>query len=285
MKIQLETITTNVNSSFNLLYNPRLSDLFFWHFHPEYELVYIEGATGTRHVGEHISTYEGNDLVLIGSNIPHLNFDYGVKTDYRKVVIHIKPAFIEKNIHDIPELASIPKLFEKAQYGIAFTGNVKKNIGKRLMNFEKLSPFKLFIEVLEIFQKLSKSKDFKLLHDQPYVNQYSQKEQQRLRNIYAFIDKNFHRKIELSEVAKLSNMTKEAFCRYFKKVTGNTFTEFLNQYRISQSKRVLMTGKTVSDACYSSGFESLSYFNRIFKKMTRENPSTFRKRYLKNTDK
>ena len=69
MKIQLENISTKVNSSFNLLFNPRLSDLYYWHFHPEYELVYITGATGTRHVGDHISTYYDSDLVLIGSNV------------------------------------------------------------------------------------------------------------------------------------------------------------------------------------------------------------------------
>jgi YesN/AraC family two-component response regulator len=75
-------------------------------------------------------------------------------------------------------------------------------------------------------------------------------------------------------------MTKEAFCRYFKKVTAYTFIDFLNRYRISQSKRILMSGFSVSDACYQSGFVSLSYFNRIFKKVTSENPRTFRKRYL-----
>ena len=96
MKIQLETITSQ-DKSFSMMFNPRLSDLFYWHFHPEYELVYIEAASGTRHIGEHISTYEKNDLVLIGSNIPHLNFDYGIKTTYRKVVVHLKKDFIENH--------------------------------------------------------------------------------------------------------------------------------------------------------------------------------------------
>ncbi len=76
MKIQLENIQTDNKSSFRLLHDPKLNDLFFWHFHPEYELVYIEGADGIRHVGKHRSNYQQSDLVLIGSNIPHLNFDY-----------------------------------------------------------------------------------------------------------------------------------------------------------------------------------------------------------------
>jgi len=78
----------------------------------------------------------------------------------------------------------------------------------------------------------------------------------------------------------MSNMSKEAFCRYFKQVSNYTFIEFLNRYRISQSKRLLMSGKSVSDSCYQSGFESLSYFNRTFKKVANENPRDFRKRFL-----
>ena len=79
--------------------------------------------------------------------------------------------------------------------------------------------------------------------------------------------------------ARLCNLTKAAFCRYFKKTTGKTFIEFLNQYRISQSKRLLLKGQTVSEAAYNSGFESLSYFNRTFKKIAGENPLAFKQRF------
>jgi len=270
MKIQLETIASHTNSSFTMMYNPRMSDLFFWHFHPEYELVYIEGATGTRHVGEHISTYEGSDLVLIGSNIPHLNFDYGVKTNYQKVVAHIKADFITAHIQSIAELSTLDNLFQKSTYGIAFNGMIKEQVGAQLFQFEKLPPLEQYLQLLTILQSLANTNDFELLHETPYTHKHSDREQDRIRTIYAFVDKNYHRKIELKEIAALSNMTKEAFCRYFKKTTNYTF---------SHSKRYLMAGKSVSEACYSCGFESLSYFNRIFKKITKENPSSFRKRY------
>ncbi|MEL7220422.1 MAG: AraC family transcriptional regulator [Bacteroidota bacterium] len=114
----------------------------------------------------------------------------------------------------------------------------------------------------------------------PYLNKFSNKEQERMRLIHAFIDKNYHRRIELKEIAQICFMTKEAFCRYFKKMTKYTFVEFLNRYRVSHSKRYLMAGERVSEACYLSGFQSLSYYNRVFKKITNENPSRFRSRYL-----
>lgn len=280
MKIQLETIRPASEGLIRLLHNPRLNHLFYWHFHPELELVYIEGATAVRHVGDHISTYEGSDLVLIGSNIPHLNFDYGVQTDYLKEVLHIKPLFMAKIVPEIPELSQLQELLAKSAQGLAFTGETKKSIGKRMKELHKLSPLELFLESIHIFGVLAASKDYILLHEKPFVNRYNKKEQLRLRLIHGFIDENYQRKIEVGEVAEICHLSKEAFCRYFKKTTGNTFVGFLNQYRVSQAKRLLMMGRNVGETCYECGFESLSYFNRTFKKITSENPSAFRKKQL-----
>ena len=281
MKTQFEHISPDVNSSFRLLVNPRLNDLFFWHFHPEYELVYIDGADGTRHVGQHTSRYEGSDLVFIGSNIPHLNFDYGVKTDYEKVVLHIQPSFMKQVFSSIPELSSIYDLFQMSQYGIGFFGDTKWVTGERLKEFHKKPPFEQFLEILDIFQALASSNEYTLLHDKPVENQYSLKEQDRLRKIYSYIDQHYGNKISIDQVAEITHLTKAAFCRYFKKATGYTFTDFLNRYRISQAKRLLLLDKNVSEACFECSFESLSYFNRTFKRIGKENPRDFKKRHLK----
>lgn len=276
MKIQLENIQPDDKSSFRLMHDPKLNDLFFWHFHPEYELVYIEGADGTRHVGKHISNYEQSDLVLIGSNIPHLNFDYGIKTAYLKEVLHISEPFKEQIFKQVEELSSIYRLFELSQYGIAFKGRTKKEVGTVMKRLHTLDAFEQFIAVIKILRLLALSSEFELLHKTAFNNKKGTKQQPRLQKIYAFIDEHYHRKITVAEVAEQVNLTKEAFCRFFKKNSGNTFTAFLNQYRITQSKRLLLSGKNVGEACYECGFESLSYFNRTFKKVSGENPSVFK---------
>jgi len=280
MKIQLETISPASKSPFQLLHDPKLNHLFYWHFHPEFELVYIEGASATRHVGNHISQFTDSDLVLIGSNIPHLNFDHGVTTTYRKEVLHIKPSFKKEFISEIPELQSIERLLELSKYGIAFLGETKKELGILLKGLHLLAPFDFFIQSIAILKKLAQSTEFELLHTKPYINKYSQKEQERIREIYALIDERYQGKITIDEVAQLCNLTKPAFCRYFKKATGTTFVSFLNQYRISQAKRLLLMGKNISETCYECGFDSLSYFNRTFKKVTDENPSEFISRHV-----
>lgn len=280
MKVQFEAIRPNAASSFHLMLNPRLNDFYFWHFHPEYELVYIEGASGQRHVGEHISRYEGSDLVFIGSNIPHLNFDYGVKTDYEKVVLHIRPDFLGEALGNTPELAAIRHFFELSARGVAIGGDTKQQAGERMKTLHQLPPFEQFLEVLRILQFLANSAETSLLHDAPVKNQYNKKEQDRLQLLYRFIEENYRRRIELGEVAALCHLTEAAFCRYFKKITRLTFTEFLNHYRINQAKRLLLLDHNVSEACYACGFESLSYFNRTFRRVTHENPLAFKKRLL-----
>lgn len=280
MKIVLEEFTPDSNSSFRLLLNPRLSHIFYWHFHPEFELVYIEGANGTRHVGEHISRYEYNDLVFIGSNIPHLNFDYMVKTDYEKVVLQVRSDFLGNAFGNVPELSTIFRLFELSKYGIAFGTDTKTHIGKRLKVIAQLPHFEQFLEVLNIFQFLANTNDYILLHEKPVENQYNKRDQERIKRLYQFIDDNYQRKIELSEVASLSNLSEAAFCRYFKKMTRVTFVEFLNHYRVNQAKNLLLLDKNVTETCFDCGFESMSYFNRTFKKLTGENPLSFKKRYF-----
>lgn len=279
MKIQLETISPNAKSLFRLLHNPKLNHLFFWHFHPELELVYIEGASAKRHVGNHISEYKNSDLVLIGANIPHLNFDHGVNTSYRKEVLHFKPNFKDKILDSLPELQQINRLLDLSKYGVAFYGETKKSAGVIMKKLHRLTPFDYFISIVHLLNLLATSREFELLHKKPFVNKYSSKEQQRIRKIYGFIDERYQYKILLEEVADLCNLTRPAFCRYFKKTTGSTFIEFLNQYRVSQAKRLLLKGKNVSEACYECGFESLSYFNKMFKKITGENPSAFKAIY------
>jgi AraC-like DNA-binding protein len=276
MKLIFENFTPTAGSSFRLL-TPQLHDFFFWHYHPEYEIVYIEGADGTRHVGEHISRFEGSDLVLIGPFIPHLNFDYGIKIPYKKYVLHIKQDFLEKAFVQMPELSDIHDLFEKARKGIYFYGDSKTIIGTAFKNIFQLTHFQQFIAILELLQTMAKCVEKDMLHSNPVGQHYNLKEQQRLKVVYAYIEAHYSEKMDIIDMAKLTHLTHAAFCRYFKKMTLMTFTEFVNQYRVNQAKKRLLLDNTVTEACFQCGFESLSYFNRIFKKVTGLNPMQFKK--------
>ncbi len=280
MKAKLESITKDTDSSFRILLTPNLNELFYWHFHPEYEIVYVEATSGFRHIGDHISKYEGSDIALIGPNIPHLNFDYGVKTTVDTVVVQMKENFLGQDFFSLPEITAIKNLFEKAKGGLAFYGATKKLAGEKLKQLNTLPHFEQLISLLQVFNLLANSKEIEILKARPIASASVVKEQQRLQKVYHFIEANFQNTIDVNEVAKLCNLTTAAFCRYFKKSNHYTFTDFLNQFRINQSKKLLLQGSNVTEACYESGFANISYFNKMFKKIAGENPSAYKKKYF-----
>ena len=278
MKAKLENISADKDSSFRILLTPNLNDLFYWHFHPEYEIVYVEAEQGFRHIGDHISKYEGSDIALIGPNIPHLNFDYGSKTTVDTVVVQMKDNFLGSEFFSLPEITSINNLFERARSGLAFYGGTKKLAGQKLKTLHLLPHLEQLLSLLQILNLLANSDEVEQLKVRPIASVSVFKEQQRLQKIYHFIEANYQDNIDVNDVAKLCHLTTAAFCRYFKKSTHYTFTDFLNYFRINQSKKSLMQNKSITEACYESGFENLSYFNKVFKKFTGENPSSFKKK-------
>ena len=278
-KVAFEEVNTDAGSSFRILLTPNLNDIFYWHFHPEYEIVFVEGANGTRHIGDHISRYHDGDLVFIGPNIPHLNFDYGVETTCETIVVQMKEDFLGKEFFLLPEMAGVKKLFEKATYGLSFPDGTKKIAGEKLKKLITLGQFEQLVELLQIFQLLARS-EMTVLNTRPVADKSIKKDMGRIERIYHYIEENYQQKVDVNQAAHLSNLTTAAFCRYFKKITRMTFTEFLNQYRITQAKKLLLQHHTITEACYGSGFDNLSYFNKTFKKLAGENPSAFRKRQM-----
>jgi AraC-like DNA-binding protein len=277
MKLNLEQILPDADSSFRFLFTPKLNEVFYWHFHPEIELVYVEADKGIRHIGDHISTYEGCDLALIGSYIPHLNFDYGVKATVETVVIQFPETYFEAGLARIPELQKVVDLMERAKTGIAFTGETKRIAGVRLKKLQYMDRFHQFMELMSIFQFLAVSEEFEDLEVRPISSQTILKQQERMHRIHQFVEMNFQKPIDTQQLAEEVNLTLPAFCRYFKKATKLTYTDFVNQYRVQYAKKLLIQDKNVTETCFECGFESLSYFNRIFKKFAGVSPSAFRK--------
>ena len=171
-------------------------------------------------------------------------------------------------------------LFERAKTGIAFYGNTKKKAGELLKKLTGLTAFDQLLLLIQVFQQLALSKEFTALHTRPIASHAVIKEQERMHQIYKFVETHFQAPIKISDIASVVNLSEAAFCRYFKKSTKLTYTDFVNQYRINYAKKLLMQDANVTEACYDTGFESLSYFNKIFKKITGENPSAFRKRKI-----
>jgi AraC-like DNA-binding protein len=277
-KLTLEQITPTSEHSFRLLLTPNLNDQYYWHFHPEYEICYVEGASGTRHIGDHISRYEGSDLVFIGPYIPHLNFDYGVRTQCEQVVIQMKEDFLGKGFLDLPEMKAMSVLFNNAGSAVAFYGETKSKAGEMMKILPSLDdPFARLMKLLKVFSLLSRSEEYEVLGAKPLENISDLRDQQRLQKIHRLVEESFPARVETEDAARSINLGMSAFCRYFKNATGLTFTDYVNKYRINQARKLLLMGKNVTEACFETGFGNLSHFNRTFKRFAQQNPSEFRK--------
>jgi len=282
-EIQLEKVEFEPGKSFKL-FSPRLRHTFLWHYHPEFELVYVEADAGIRHVGTHISTYTQSDLVFIGGNLPHLNFDYRLRSDYHQIVIQLRTDFLGTAFALAPEFLQIRQLFKAAEYGIAFTGETKALVAEKLKQMDSLNSLEQLLALISILQLLAASDETERLNIDLTSKDFILKDKIRMGAIYEYIDANFHQKPDVNIVAQKVNLTTPAFCRYFKRQTNITFTEFVNQYRIERAKNLLMQNHNVSQTCYAIGFESISYFNKLFKQITGENPSDFRRNWENKAD-
>lgn len=282
MKIQKEDVLIEPGHSFRI-FSPSLRTYFYWHYHPEFELIFIEGLTGIRHVGQHISSFMESDLVLIGSNVPHLNFDYGLMTEYHQIVVQLKDSFITDTLPGIAEFASIKLLFKRAAFGISFHGETKKQAVEMLKEIQQLQSFGRLIKLLQIFNLLAGSEEYIQLNETDTSLKLFLNDKVRMGSVYEYIHTRYHERTDVKEIAKKIGLSPAAFCRYFKKQTNMTFTDFVNQYRINQAKTMLLQDINVSEACYGVGFQSLSYFNKLFNKLTGLGPLEFKKRFSGTT--
>lgn len=277
--IQLEAIEFASAKSFKV-FSPRLRNTFFWHYHPEVELVYVEADAGIRHVGTHVSTYTKSDLVFIGGNLPHLNFDYRVRTDYEQTVIQLRNDFLGNAVMLNREFAAIHQLFRRSEYGVAFFGETKRLAAEMLQKISALDGLDQLLKLLSLFQLLADSPEYTILNKDLSGRDFIIRDKIRMASIYQYIDAEYYQNPDVNEVAKKVNLTTPAFCRYFKKQTNMTFTEFVNQYRIERAKNLLMQNHNVSETCYAVGLGSLSYFNKLFQEIVGQNPSEFKKAWI-----
>lgn len=275
----LESISSNFGNSLAVHRYEKAANDFApkWHFHPEIELVYINGGSGKRHIGNHISNYVNGDLVLIGSNLPHFGFTNRLTGNKSEVVIQFKEDFLGSEFFETPEMATIKQLFKRSKQGLVFHSETKSAIGTMMEKLVEDSPFDRIIHFLEILKELAESQNFKLLQVDNVILESKPQDTNRLDIIYSIVRTGFTRHISLAEVANAISMSEPSFSRYFKNKTGKTFTQFANEFRLVHACKLLgEEGLSITNICYECGFNNFSHFNKKFKAFTGQSPSQYR---------
>lgn len=254
-----------------------------WHYHPEYELTYILSSQGVRYVGNSIENFYEEDLVLIGSNLPHCWINTADQPQPASaIVVYLKEEFLDNTWMQSYEFDAIRQLLKLSHKGIMFDKAVALKLKGKFFELINLPPLQKLLSLLKLLQELAETASFHVLCEQGFSYELNSTNNERINIVYKYIQNNYQKKISLAEIAALVNMSEEYFSRFFSKTMQKSFFEFVNEYKINIACKLLIeTDKQVSEVCYASGYESIPFFYRQFKKFKNCQPKTYRSKYQK----
>ena len=255
---------------------------YAWHYHPEYQLTYILSNKGVRYVGNSIENYTDDELVLLGPDIPHCWINSPGQETARAIIIYFREPFFHKEWMQSYEFDAIRKLMSLSHKGIKFDKTVALKFKEDFLKLFELPPLEKLMLLLKILNDLSHCTEYRVLGQPVFSNELDLGHNERIHIVYTYIERHYQQKITLEEVAAQVNMSKEYFSRFFSKIMKKSFFNFLNGYRIDKACKLLReTDKQISEICYASGFESVPFFYRQFKKFKGCQPKAYRLNYDK----
>ena len=284
MKPSFEYLTENINHSFAVRRVIREKRAHFssagvWHYHPGFEITLTTLSNGRRFVGYNYEEYTALDLVLIGENIPHC---WITEEHTEQTVINFQKNFLGSDFLDKPELTELTNLLDKSKRGIKFSHKIIEEANEIIQKLASSQGLDRLINLLSLLKILAHDNDKRFLTSYNERTKGSKKMSSRIEKVYAFILVNYKNPtISQADLANELNMTSSSFCKFVKNTTRKTFYELVLEVRISHACRLLATSdKYVSEICFLSGFNNISNFNRIFKKIMHKSPLEYRKSYV-----
>ncbi|MBL7769633.1 MAG: AraC family transcriptional regulator [Flavipsychrobacter sp.] len=256
-----------------------------WHFHKEYELTLIEKSEGTRFIGDQVSLFQPNDMVLIGPNIPHLyrnseSYYKNSKTVAKSIFIHFTDDFLGNSFFEVPEMKLVKRLLNRSNLGLVIQDQTNDYVRDQLYEMQDLTPVKRLMKLLDILIVLSTSKHVSSVLSKEFTVS-NNKDASRIDLVFQYIMKNFRNEIYIEDIASKLNMSIGSFSRYFKHHTRKTFSNYVTEIRISHACQMLLEDAySVSEIGFMTGFENQSNFYRHFKRYTGVTPKEYSARFF-----
>ncbi|MDR3652345.1 MAG: AraC family transcriptional regulator [Paludibacter sp.] len=256
------------------------------HFHPEFEINFIENAKGAqRIVGDSFEEIDDLELCLIGNeSLEHAWMNNNKRfSEIFEITIHFHKDIFLESLLNKNQFRSISVMFENAKKGIVFSRKTIESVKDRLKSLITIqNGFYSVIELLTILYELSIDEDSRILCSNTFFSQDDSSESRRVQKVLRYLHDNYQKEIRLLDVANYVNMSEVSFSRFMKKRTGKNYIEYLNDLRLGIASRCLInSNKTIAEISFECGFNNLSNFNRIFKKRKGYTPKEFRENYSK----
>jgi AraC-like DNA-binding protein len=256
----------------------------YFHQHKEIQLTCINKGEGTLIVGNTIHPFKAGDLFIIGANQPHIikaapeYFDNKKQENVHATHVLFDYRTLLNSLMDVPEMKGIKKFLESTQNGLKIPPSCLAAVNKRIQKIKKASSLRRLLSFFKLLHYLANNaKDRKSLTTESSGFTYSKAEGARINYVIKYTLEHYAEAITLERIASVANMTPQAFCKYFKKHTLKTYVTFLNDIRISEACKIIMSGNFdgISSIAYATGFNSAINFNRVFKKVTGSSPSEY----------
>jgi len=251
-----------------------------WHYHDEYELHLIVATSGKAFIGDYIGQFHPGHLVLTGPRLPHnwISLDVpegGVQLRDRVIQFHHAP--IANACASVPELAEVLPLLERARNGIEFFG-LSERAGAYFERIKASRGLERLAAFCQFMADLAHCTNYRLLSSARLQSCEDEAALERINSIVNQLMENPARAPSLSAFAEQFGMTESSFSRFFRRTTGNNFTDFVNRFRISRACLLLMeTNRYITHICYDVGFNNVANFNRRFLEIKEMTPREFRR--------
>ena len=254
--------------------------------HEVFELNYVEHASGVRRiVGDSNEVISDFDLVLITS--PDLEHVWEQNTctseDIREVTVQFHLDLSDEGFLSRKPFYSMLKMLQRARKGLAFSLDDIMRVYPLIDSLSSVKDsFYAVTQFYSILYELSKSTQCRELSSSSFAKVEVESDSRRVLKVKNYIAQNYKNEIRLSTLADIAGMSTSAFSRFFKLHTGRNLSEYIIEMRLGYaSRRLVDSSDSISEICFSCGFNNLSNFNRIFKKRKGCSPSEFRDNYHK----
>ena len=282
MKIVREVTPIEIGEPFVILEHENAQFDYPLHFHPEYEINFVEGFKGHRTVGDLTEYCEGKDLVLLGPFLNHI-WKMDIQSSKARVVtIQFREDFLGEKMLKYSAFKEIKKLLIDSRKGIYFSQEKTLKVREKVNNLCKMDGFTSFHTFIDLLHDLALDKGRRILSNITGDEQAEENKSRRIHLIMKFIEENFADNIKAYHLAEMVNMSESAFSHFFKKRTGKSLTTFILEIRLNKiSKMLVETEISISEICYRSGFKTLSNFNKMFKRRYDCTPKEYRIKFRK----
>jgi len=284
MRANREVIPADPNHSVRWHEHDYPSPLARWNYHPEYEIHLIRKGTGKFIVGDHIGTFEAGHVSLVGSGLPHdwvSDLEPGEVLEKRDAVIQFDGKWVQGAALVIPELAEVGLLLEQSARGIEFLGATASRAAGSIEAMGATTGLLRLQHLVELFAVLARAPldERRYLAEEWFRPQLDGEAAAVVDLVLEYVFGNHSGTVKMSEAAALVGMSEPTFSKYFKRSTGQNFSDLVRKLRLAHARRLLeRSDSAISEICFEVGFSNLSNFNRHFLRDVGETPRGYRQR-------